>query len=386
MTERTIRLHGDRAPVSIQHVEGVPTSAQADAARVLLAGHAKPPEGSRVLDLWCGTGLCAIAAGRAEPSARVVASDVNYRFCALASSQAQSNDVSNVTVEHSDGFDHLSAGAWDEIYFYPPAHCSATTVKKLIAQALVRLRVEGRLWLATRKGRGGQTYQRWADSLFDGGTRVARHRGCEVCFYRRGRSDVGVAEERARELAKQEQHWFETTVRGMKLQFQTKVNVFSWQGLDRGTELLLEALPGVRPARILDLGCGYGPIGVVAARLYQGAEVTLCDVDRRALELARINVDLNGCVGTEVRVSDGVGNLGSSRYDLIVSNLPTHVGKQQMLALLSGAHQRLSPGGRFLAVISRELSVDRAARDIFGNALTVAECNSHRVFQCERDD
>jgi 16S rRNA (guanine1207-N2)-methyltransferase len=384
MTERAIWLDGHDAPIGMRDAEGVPTSAQADEARVLLAGHARPEPNSRVLDLCCGTGLCAIAAGRAEPSAEVLAVDVDYRLCAITSSHAERNGVSNVVIEHGDGFDHLSADAFDAICLYPPAHCSATTVKKLIAEAAVRLRDKGRLWLATQKRLGGKAYQRWAEELFGPGTSLARRRGCEVSLYVKAEADLSVAGKAAEELAEQERHSFETTVHGLRLRFRTKLNVFSWSGLDRGTELLLQALPEPGARRILDLGCGYGPIGIVAARLYEGAEVTMSDVDRRALDLASINAAENGCAGTEVCASDGVEGLRGGQYDLILSNLPTHVGKQRTLALLRGVHDRLSPGGRLVAVISSELTVDRVAREIFGNAATLAERSSHRVFQCRK--
>lgn len=379
-----IRLHEDAAPIWLRELEGVPASAQADEARLLLAAHAKPPPAGNVLDLCCGTGLCAVAAARAAPSARVVAADVNCRFCAIVVSHAKRNEAENIVVEHSDGFDHLSDADFDEIYFYPPAHCSDMTVRKLIAQALLRLRVGGRLWLAAQRRAAGRGYRRWASAVFGGGARVARRRGCEVWVYRKTHSDAAAAAAKAEELAQQETHSYHTTVSGRQFHFRTKVNVFSWSGLDEGTRLLLESLPDARASRVLDLGCGYGPLGIVAARLYTGADVTMSDVDRRAVDLARINADANGRPQAHACISDGVKDLPNSRFDLILSNLPTHVGNRHLLCLLRGVHERLSPGGRFIAVISKQLTVDRVARGIFGSALTVAESASHRVFCCTK--
>lgn len=365
-------------------MEGVPTYAQADDLRILLARYARPYPKTSVLDLYCGAGLCAIAAGTAEPLAQVTACDVNYQFCSIAESHASANSLQNVVVHHSDGFDHLVTGHLDDIYFYPPTHVAPTTVKKLIAQSLVSLRVGGRFWLASCSRRGGKSYRRWASELYGPGMRLARVRGYDVSVYVRANADAGAATQEAEQLAQEEMHSFRAILRGATYEFRTKANVFSWQEIDGGTTLLIEALPNCAGARILDLGCGYGAIGVVAARIYESADVTMCDIDRRALDLCRANADLNGCANAQVRVSDGFGNLRGLRYDLILSNFPTHVGKQQMWGLLRGAREGLRNGGRFMAVIQRDVAVDRTARKVFGNATTISESGSHRVFCCDK--
>src|SRR6266581_1971127 len=80
------------------------------------------------------------------------------------------------------------------------------------------------------------------------------------------------------------------TIRGRPFIFQTDAGVFSREGLDRGTELLLEAIEVGPCASILDLGCGYGVIGIVAAHLSEGGHVILTDVNERAVALTRANI------------------------------------------------------------------------------------------------
>jgi len=385
MNEIPIRLSADRAPLWLSEPEGVPRSAQADAARRGLAAYARPAEGARVLDLFCGTGLGALAAAQATPSAGVVACDANLRHCNLTAAHASRNGLTNVTVEHSDGFDHLGDAPFDAVYFYPPTHIAGATVRKLIAQAFLRLRPGGRLWLVTHKRLGGQAYQGFAQGLFGAGRRPFRREGCELACYTRALDpDTGPAARLAEELAAEETHGFELPLSGSTLRFVTKLNVFGWAGLDPGTGLLLDALPDLRPARVLDLGCGYGPIGLVAARVYEGCALTMSDVDRRALDLARLNADANGCAEAEVRASDGFDQLGRARYDLILSNLPTHIGKGRMQSLVRGAYDHLSPGGALVAVTGADLAVDRDAGAIFGKVATVAQSPTHRVFRCDR--
>jgi len=96
---------------------------------------------------------------------------------------------------------------------------------------------------------------------------------------------------------------FEVTIRGHPFTFQTDAGVFSGRGLDRGTELLLAALEVGPCESILDLGCGYGTLGIVAARLSEGGHVILTDVNERAVALAKANVAANGKSGSGICTS-----------------------------------------------------------------------------------
>src|SRR3989475_5423364 len=92
------------------------------------------------------------------------------------------------------------------------------------------------------------------------------------------------------------------SVRGHPFTFLTDAGVFSRGELDRGTELLLEAIEVGPCELILDLGCGYGAIGIVAARLSDGGRVILTDVNERAVRAARENLSVNGVADAEVRL------------------------------------------------------------------------------------
>src|SRR2546430_16103474 len=91
------------------------------------------------------------------------------------------------------------------------------------------------------------------------------------------------------------------TIRGRPFLFQTDSGVFSREGLDRGTELLLEAIEVGPCESILDVGCGYGVIGIVAAHLSEGGHVILTDGDERATALGRANLAGNGMPDAEGR-------------------------------------------------------------------------------------
>jgi 16S rRNA (guanine1207-N2)-methyltransferase len=163
------------------------------------------------------------------------------------------------------------------------------------------------------------------------------------------------------------------TVRGFDLRLQTQPGVFAHRELDEGTRLLIEAMRVSPTARVLDWGCGYGAIGIVAARLATRGHVTLVDADVRATRLAQRNLELNDVENAEVVLGDGVHDLPpKTRFDVILSNPPTHSGREVLDDLVASAYKALRPRGQFYLVINRLLSLRRQVDSVFGNSETVA--------------
>jgi 16S rRNA (guanine1207-N2)-methyltransferase len=163
------------------------------------------------------------------------------------------------------------------------------------------------------------------------------------------------------------------SVRGFELRLQTQPGVFAHRELDEGSRLLIEAMRVSPTARVLDWGCGYGAIGIVAAKLATRGHVTLVDVDIRATRLAQHNLELNGVQNAEVILGDGVHDLPpKTRFDVIVSNPPTHSGREVLDDLVASAYKALRPRGQLYLVINRLLSLRREVEAVFGNSELVA--------------
>ena len=145
----------------------------------------------------------------------------------------------------------------------------------------------------------------------------------------------------------------EYTYRGVALTFQTDAGVFSKGEVDTGTRLLLEALPEEMSGDILDLGCGWGVIGISIAKKWPGARVTMADVNTRALDLSRENSKRNGAEVTCVE-SDGMAELAEKTFDAVVTNPPIRAGKQVIYRMFADAAARLKPGGALYLVIRKQ--------------------------------
>ena len=138
--------------------------------------------------------------------------------------------------------------------------------------------------------------------------------------------------------------------RGEILRFEVDRGVFAAHGLDPGTALLIEALTPAPDARVLDLGCGWGAVGVAAAKAASAGHVVLTDVNRRAVQLSRRNLRRNGVQNAEVRSGPLFVPVEGERFDWIATNPPYHVGRPTILQLLERAPQHLAPGGTLLVV------------------------------------
>jgi 16S rRNA (guanine1207-N2)-methyltransferase len=138
--------------------------------------------------------------------------------------------------------------------------------------------------------------------------------------------------------------------RGTMLTVAVDRGVFASTALDPGTALLIESLDPGRTDRILDLGCGWGAIGLAAARAAPEGHVVLTDVNRRAALLARGNLRRNNVANAEVRIGASFAPVERERFDLIATNPPYHAGRELILDWLLQVPGHLTPGGRLLLV------------------------------------
>ena len=149
--------------------------------------------------------------------------------------------------------------------------------------------------------------------------------------------------------------------RGFPLRFETDAGVFSRGEVDAGTRLLLEALPESMAGNILDLGCGWGAIGISIARACPDACVTLADINLRALELSQENAQANHVQVTCVE-SDGMAALSGQIFDVVVTNPPIRAGKQVIYRMFSDASRQLAPDGALYLVIRKQQGAESCIR------------------------
>jgi len=149
-------------------------------------------------------------------------------------------------------------------------------------------------------------------------------------------------------------------LKNQSLSFYTDNGVFSKKGLDFGTRSLLETLEPIQ-GDVLDLGCGYGPIGIYLKKEFP-VTVDMVDINKRSLELARKNAVLNE-VDVHIIESNGYENI-TKKYDYIITNPPIRVGKKILYSLLLDAKEYLKENGQLWFVIHKDQGAKTLAKDM----------------------
>ena len=183
---------------------------------------------------------------------------------------------------------------------------------------------------------------------------------------------------------------FEWNVGKEVFYFYTSNSVFSKKGVDFGSMLLIETILNENEdfaGSILDLGCGYGPLGIVAAKILKKSFVTMCDVNERALELSRMNAKEN-------KVDDRIKVLASSafenikdNYDIIMTNPPIRAGKDVVFSFYDGAYEHLNKEGRLYVVVQKKqgaTSTKAKLENLFGNCETANKKSGYFIFRASK--
>lgn len=174
---------------------------------------------------------------------------------------------------------------------------------------------------------------------------------------------------------------FTEEIRGEQLTYHTTWGLFSPKGIDEGSRLLLENLEVRQDDHTLDLGCGYGPLGLTLACLAPEGVSVLIDKDFVAVEYSKKNAAVNRITNVEILLSNGFDQLGPRRFDLIVSNLPAKTGKELYYLYFYDALSRLNPGGRIYVVTISGLRkfIRKAFEEVFANYSKVKQGKTHTV-------
>jgi 16S rRNA (guanine1207-N2)-methyltransferase len=178
-----------------------------------------------------------------------------------------------------------------------------------------------------------------------------------------------------------------TYLRGKSFEFMTASGVFSPRQIDLGTRLLIECMALPQKGCFLDVGCGYGAVGIAAAIFNPCLSVTMVDVNTRAVWLARKNIELNRAENAEVRRGDLYEPAEGLKFDCIVSNPPVSAGMETVKAIITEAPTHMTCKARFDMVLRSKVAGKRLCmvfEDAFGNVEVLARESGYRVLTAEK--
>jgi len=169
---------------------------------------------------------------------------------------------------------------------------------------------------------------------------------------------------------------------GRSFEFLTASSVFSKRRVDLGTRLLIESMQLPPAGCVLDIGCGYGAVGIVAASLNPKLRVVMTDVNIRAVRLAKRNIEVNRTWNAEVRYGHFYEPVEGSCFGCVLSNPPVSAGMETVKAIVTGAPKVLAEGGTFQMVIRSKIGIKAlpaAFKETFGNVKVIARGSGFRV-------
>ena len=177
-------------------------------------------------------------------------------------------------------------------------------------------------------------------------------------------------------------------LKGKTFYFTTDNGVFSKKTVDFGSRVLIEAFQDeeLPEGSILDVGCGYGPIGLSLASQTQ-REVEMVDVNERALELAKLNAEANDIHNVKIYSSNMYDQVTKQSFAAIVSNPPIRAGKQVVHEILEKAYDHLVDKGKLTIVIQKKQGAPSAAKkmeEVFGNVVTLTKEKGYYILQSQK--
>ena len=181
----------------------------------------------------------------------------------------------------------------------------------------------------------------------------------------------------------QEIRLLEAEILGQRIALETQKGLFSPEHIDRGTLAMLKHVNIEAGMRVMDLGCGCGIVGIVAAKISGEDNVFMSDADPLAVETARRNAERNGVAGVSIFLSDGFRNVDASGFDLILSNPPYQTDFSVAKGFIEKGFNRLKIGGRLFMVTKRREWYKNKIISVFGG-VEIRETDGYYVFIAER--
>jgi 16S rRNA (guanine1207-N2)-methyltransferase len=176
-------------------------------------------------------------------------------------------------------------------------------------------------------------------------------------------------------------------LRGKKYTFLTDAGVFSKKGVDYGSKHLIETMQLKEDAKVLDVGCGYGPIGLSAAVMCPKGHVTMVDINERAIELSAENARRNGIANVSILQSDLLEQVKEQRFDAVLTNPPIRAGKEVVHRIFTDAYDCLVDGGSIWVVIQKKqgaVSAMKKLESLYSEVVEVSKDKGYKILKATK--
>lgn len=378
---RSISTIINGVPVNIFSKPGLPDRDRVSPAQHLIAELVQPPPRANLLYLGCGQGACTVALASSSPSRKIWLRDINLGALRATEKTLQANGEFNFQIVKEPCLPEKLHGLFDLVVMVLPK--GRGLVRRWLVEAWQALRPTGQFILAGSNNMGIQSAVKDAGQVFSELTILGYKKGSRLVRFIKRETDSAMPAW-AVEPGISPGSWatFPYQFDQTNLCLHSLPGIFSYDRVDAGTRLLLNSITVQPRDKVLDLGCGYGIIGITAA-LMGAAWVDLVDINLLAVSSTQKNLAVNQIHNASAFASDVLSDVASCDYSLIISNPPFHSGKQVdyliAQAFIEESFRALLLGGRLVIVANRFIQYDKLIKTIFGNVTRLTENNKYYV-------
>jgi 16S rRNA (guanine1207-N2)-methyltransferase len=351
---------------------------------MLLAESARAAPGACVLHLHCAEGIAGVAIARQLGGGSLTLLDANAAAVDAARCTLAANGIEGPQVTLSDCASAVCDQRYDLVLSLLPK--GRAVWEQTVLDAAAVLRPGGDLILAGANDAGIKSAAKFVERVFGQAIVLAYRGGCRAIRAARP-AILDLPQSTYYDWRMQEQRVGET-----RLTCATRPGLFSWQRLDDGTRLLIEALyahPLDPDDRVLDLGSGCGILSLVAARQATRGNIVAVDADCRAVEATRRTLAYNHVAHAQALISDCAWAVRDQAFTAVVTNPPFHRQRDTTYAvveqMIRDAARLLLPGGRLYLVANRFLRYGPLIEEAFGSANALSQTNRFTVWYASKE-
>jgi 16S rRNA (guanine1207-N2)-methyltransferase len=359
MIRLKFRIGGESIEVASK--PGLPGRDQLSPATVLIGEQIAPNPANKVLYLGCGNGAGAVAIGRQLINGQLWLHDINYIAAQISAETARLNQITNTRWLADIDLPPELENLFDIAIIELPK--GRKLAQRWLAQAFMGLKTGGILYLGGAKQQGVIPVIEDAEKLFGEAAVLGYKKGSRLVSFQKKLPEFPVEGWwHIPGIAPHTWHRFAIQTQQGLFELCSLPGIFSFDRLDEGTQLLLGSLPDLNNLNILDLGCGYGAIGLATANSGAGS-VDMVDANLLAIAAAQINIESLGLRNAQAFASDVLSARPDNKYDLVLSNPPFHTGRevdyQVATAFIEQSYGALTSGGRLYVVANRFIRYEK---------------------------
>jgi len=372
--------------IEVASKPGMPDWGKISPVTTLIAEKIVLPKDARVLYLGYGNGAGAITIARQLTEGQLWLCDINYIAIQMAAETLHLNQAVNARIVADINLPSELENSCDTVIIEIPK--GRKLAQRWLAQAFQALRTGGILYLGGANRQGINPLVSDSEMLFGEPAVIGYKKGNRLVRFQKKQSGWSAGGWwQTPGIAPGTWHTLAIATSSGVLELNSLPGIFSYDGLDEGSQLLLDSLPDLHNMSVLDLGCGYGAIGLTAASS-GAASVDMVDANLLAVAATKLNIERLGLTNVRALAGDVLSAVVDRKYHLILSNPPFHTGSQVdyqvARAFIEQSYQALESGGRLYIVANRFIRYETILDMYFQHVSEVKQSPRYHVLCGEK--